>query len=98
MYSIETDNRACVRRDARRYEVRFGGVRLKIFNWSDRQRELRAPVFFPDDHRNQHQGTQSSDVPAFRYGETEFSYEGHQERPNLRDTSTNCVSVHSPGR
>jgi len=44
MYSIETDNKARVRRDARGYEIKFGRVRLEISDWSDRQRELRAQL------------------------------------------------------
>ena len=96
MYSIETDNKARVRRDAREYE--FGRVRLEISDWSDRQRELRALVFLPDNRGNQHHNLDCSDVPALRYGETEFSYEGHQERPELRDTSINRMSVHNLGR
>jgi len=90
VYNIETDNKVCVRRDARGYEVGFGlGVRSKISDWGDRQRELRAPVFLPDDRRNQHPSPESSDAPPLRYGETEFSYERHQERPELRNTSAN---------
>jgi len=50
--NIEADDKACVCFYARAgYEMRFGGVRLEISDWSDRQRELRALVFFPDDHR-----------------------------------------------
>jgi len=89
MYSIETDNKA------RGYEIRFGPVRLEISDWSDRQRELGALVFLPDDRGNQHQSSDSSDVPALWYRETKFSYEGHQERPELRDTSMNRMSVHN---
>jgi len=95
MYSIETDNKVRVRRDARGYEIRFGPVRLEISDWSDRQRELRALVFLPDDRGNQHQSSDSSDVPTLWYRETKFSYEGHQERPELRDTSMNRMSVHN---
>ena len=96
-YSSETENKVCVRRDAHEYEVlKVRRVRLEISDRSDRQRELRALVFLPDDRRNQHQSSDSSDVPAFRYGETEFSYEGHQERPDLRDTSMNRMSVNNP--
>ena len=90
---MKTDDKACVHRDTRGYEVRSGGVSLKISDWSDRQRELRALVFLPDDRRNQHQSPDSSDPPALRYGEIEFSYKGHQERPELRDTSMNRMSV-----
>jgi len=69
------------------------GVKLDVSNCSDRQRELRALVFFPDNRRDRHHSSDSSYIPALRYGEAEFSDEGHQERPNLRDTSTNWVSV-----
>ena len=93
MHSIETDNKSRVRRDARGYEIRFGRVRLEISNWSDRQRKLRALVLLPDDRGNQHQGSDISDVPALRYREPKFSYEGHQERPELGDTSMNRMSV-----
>ena len=43
VYNVEMGNQARVRRDACGYEVRVGGVRLKlkISDWSDRQRELR---------------------------------------------------------
>jgi len=71
-------------------------VRLEIISeadWSDGQRELRTLILLPDDHRNQEPRSDSSDVSAFRYGETEFSYEGHQERPDLRDTSMDQMSV-----
>ena len=77
MYSIETDNKARVRRDAREYEIRFGRARLEVSDWSDRQRELRALVFLPDNRRSQHHSSDSSNVPALRYGEAEFSYEGY---------------------
>jgi len=72
--------------------TRSGLEGLKTPDWSDRQRELRAPIFLPDDHRNQDRssgGSGGSDVHVLRYGETEFSYEGHQERPELGDTSVN---------
>jgi len=75
MYSIERDNKARMRRDARGYEIKFGRVRLEISDWSDRQRELRALVFLPDDRGNQHQSSDSSDVSALRYREPKFSYE-----------------------
>jgi len=94
-YSSEADNKLCVRRNARVYEVRFGRVRLNIFDWSNCQWELRALIFLPDDHRNRNHGSGNSNVPALRYGETELSYEGHQEHPDLRDTSMNRVSVHN---
>jgi hypothetical protein len=64
-------------------------MKLEIPNWSDRQRELSALVFLPNDHRNWSPTSGSSDVPAFWYGETELPYEGHQERPGLRDTWMN---------
>jgi len=70
------------------------GVRLEISNWSDRQRELGALIFLPDDHWNQNPTLGSLDVPAFRYGEIKFPYEGHQERPDLRDTLVNWMSIH----
>ena len=88
--SIEADNkRACAETHAGTSLIRFGGVRTETSDRSDRQRELRALVFLSDDCRNQHQSPDSSDVPAFRYGETEFSYEGRQERLDLCDTSIN---------
>ena len=93
MYSIETDNKARVRRDAREYEIRFGRARLEVSDWSDRQRELGALVFLPDDCGNQHQGSEISDLPALRYREPKLSYQGHQERPELGDTSMNRMSV-----
>jgi len=57
--------------------MRRGGVRLETPNWSDRQRELRAFIFLPDDYGNKKPRSGSSDVPALRYGETEFPYESH---------------------
>jgi len=96
LYNIEANDKVCVHLYARAgYEMRFGGVGSEISNWSDRQRELRTLFFFPDDHRKREPRSDRSDVPAFRYGENEFSYEGHQERPDLRDTSINCMSVHN---
>ena len=74
------------------------GVRLEISNWSDRQRELRALIFLSDDHRNQNPTLGSLDVPALRYGEIKFPYQGHQERPDLRDTLVNWMSVHNSDR
>ena len=93
MHSIETDNKARARKDARGYEIRFGRVRLEISDWSDLQRKLRALVFLPDDRGNQHQSSDISDISALRYREPKFSYEGHQERPELGDTSMNQMSV-----
>jgi hypothetical protein len=61
-------------------------VNLEIFNKGDHQRELRALIFLPGDHRNQKSRSGTSDVPALWYGETEFPYEGHQEHLDLRDT------------
>ena len=78
--------------------MRFGGVRLEIYNRSDRQWELRALILLPDDHGNQNRRSGSSDVPTLRYGETEFPYEGHQERLDLPDTSMNWISVHNLDR
>ena len=60
-------------------------IRLDIPDRSDCQRELKTLIFLPDDHRNQNPRPGSSDVPAFRYGETEFSDEGHEERLDLCD-------------
>ena len=73
-------------------------MRLEISDWSDRQRELRALVFLPDNRGKQHHNLDRSDVLALRYGETEFSYEGHQKRPDLRDTSINRMSVRNLDR
>jgi hypothetical protein len=73
-------------RAQRRTRVRFGRVKLGISDWSDRQRELRTLIFLSDDHRNRNPMSGSSDVLAFWYREGEFPYEGHQERPGLRDT------------
>ena len=75
MYSIETDNKARVCRDAREYEIRFGRERLEISDWSDRQRELRALVFLPDDRGNQHQGSDISDVSALSPFSYYFTYD-----------------------
>ena len=95
VYNLETDNKVCMRRG-----MRFGGVRLEISNRSDRQRELRALIFLPDDNRNHdpRSGNSTSDVPALRYGETELPYEGHQERSDLCDTLMNWMSVHNLDR
>ena len=80
-YSSEAENEVCVCRDAYGYEVRSGGaVRLDISHgadWNDRQWELRALVFLSDNRRNRNHSSNSPNVPAFRYGETEFSYEGY---------------------
>ena len=99
LYNIEADEKVCVRLYARAgYEMRLGGVKSEVSDWSDHQRELRALIFFPDDHREREPRSDRSYVPAFRYGETEFSYKGYQERPDLRDTSINCMSVHNLDR
>ena len=76
----------------------FKGARLDISNWSDHQRELRALIFLPDDHRNKNPRSECSDVPALRYGETELPYEGHQERLHLRNTSMDWMSAHGLDR
>ena len=85
VYNIGTDNKVCVRKTYT--GARFDGINLEISNWRDRQRELRALIFLPNDNRNFNPKSSNSDVPALRYGETEFPYEGHQERLDLRDTS-----------
>jgi hypothetical protein len=72
-------------------------MELEISNRSDRQRELRALVFLPDDHRGRGPMSGDSDVPALWYGETEFPYEGHQQRPDLYDTEMNCMWVQKFG-
>ena len=78
--------------------MRRRGVRLGTPNWSDRQRELRASTFLPDDYRNKKPRSGSSDVPALRYGETEFPYESHQECLHLHETSMNWMSVRNLDR
>ena len=85
VYNIGMDNKVCVRKTYT--GARFDGIILEISNWRDRQRELRALIFLPNDNGNQNPRSGSSDVPALRYGKTEFPYEGHQERLDLRDTS-----------
>ena len=87
--SKRVTKRACAETHA---GTKSGLEGLKTPDWSDRQRELRAPIFLPNDHRNQDRSSGSSggsNVHALRYRETEFPYEGHQERPELRDTSMN---------
>ena len=99
LYNIEANDKVCVHLYARAgYKMRVGGVGSEISNWSDRQRELRTLIFFPNDHRKREARSDRSDVPAFRYGENELSYESHQERPDLRDTSINWMSVHNLDR
>ena len=94
IYNIEAYDKVCVRLYARaEYEMR-----LEISDWSDCQWELRALVFLPDDHRKEHDRSGRSYVPAFRCGEAEFSYEGHQERPDLPDTSKNWMSARNLDR
>ena len=94
IYNIEAYDKVYVRLYARaEYEMR-----LEISDWSDCQWELRALVFLPDDHRKEHDRSGRSYVPAFRYGEAEFSYEGHQERPDLPDTSKNWMSARNLDR
>jgi hypothetical protein len=66
---------------------------ISIYNRGDPQRELRALIFLPGDHRNKNPRSGSPDVLALWYGETEFPNEGHQERSDLRDTWMNRMSV-----
>ena len=76
-YIIETGN-VCTRTD-----THAPMVRSDISDRSNLQRELRAPIFLPNNDGNQNPRPGRSNIPAFRNGKVEFPDKGDQERLDL---------------